>query len=183
MVATPKELRALRTASPDFEGTKRLKQRIQLLYTARHPFFLAQPEIDDIFRWKLGSQYGRVRARLRANTDAAYRVATQACFSYHEPDAWGRELELRVRFLMAVPGVGLGIASAILALVEPNRYCVIDFRGWRSVFDETRTSFTVVHYIMYLERVKALAKMLSWEPQEVDLALWEYDRRRKGRAA
>ena len=33
----------------------------------------------------------------------------------------------------------MGIASATLALMTPDDYCVIDFRGWRALFSEERS--------------------------------------------
>jgi 2C-methyl-D-erythritol 2,4-cyclodiphosphate synthase len=72
--------------------------------------------------------------------------------------------------------VGVPVASAILALVFPEKYSVIDFRGWRQVFGEERTTFSVSDYRRYLTEIQKLAQELGWIVQEVDLAIWEYDR-------
>ena len=79
--------------------------------------------------------------------------------------------------LTELSGVGIGVASAILALVDPEHYCVIDFRGWRAAFGEMRRSFSTRDYNKYLSEVRRLAEVLGWTPQETDLAIWEYDRR------
>ena len=68
----------------------------------------------------------------------------------------------------------------MLALSEPERYCVIDFRGWRTVFGERRDGFGVREYLQYLAAVRDLSKELGWPPQETDLACWELDRVRNG---
>jgi hypothetical protein len=81
--------------------------------------------------------------------------------------------------LVAIPGVGIPVASAILALSDPQRYCVIDFRGWRALFCEERTAFSVKDYLRYREEVAHLAVDLGWSVQETDLAVWEYDREAK----
>jgi hypothetical protein len=80
--------------------------------------------------------------------------------------------------LVALPGVGVPVASAVLALTDPERYCVIDFRGWRTVFDEERTAFSIRDYLRYRGEVARVAVNLGWPVQETDLAIWEYDRRR-----
>jgi hypothetical protein len=66
--------------------------------------------------------------------------------------------------------------------VEPDRYCVIDFRGWRALFKEDQRLFDVVHYNRYLREVRRLATELAWPVQEVDLAIWAYDQQGHHRA-
>lgn len=75
--------------------------------------------------------------------------------------------------------VGVPIASAVLALVYPTEYCVIDFRGWRQVFEQDRRQFTISDYKRYLVKVRELSRELQWPVQEVDLAVWEYDSRQR----
>jgi hypothetical protein len=73
--------------------------------------------------------------------------------------------------------VGVPVASAILALADPDRYCVIDFRGWRAMFGEKRPAFDIPSYIRYLSKIRQFSQELGWLVQETDLAIWEYDRR------
>ncbi len=169
-------LRSLRTASPDYEETESLKATFLKLRGERSPFFLADRELDRVFRWKLRGQYRRQFAHRSATPDSVYRAVTEAVFK-----VVGLSLEaecaFRLRLLMALPGVGVPVASAILALTCPEHYCVIDFRGWRALFGERRAAFSVGDYSRYRAEVARLAVKLGWPVQEVDLALWEYDRR------
>jgi hypothetical protein len=87
------------------------------------------------------------------------------------------ELELRTDILCALRGVGVPVASAVLALVFPEAYAVIDFRGWRQIFDESKSVFSVPDYRKYMSKVRLLARELEWSVQEVDHAVWDYDRR------
>ena len=183
MPATPSNLLDLRTAASDYKETERPKVRLAQLKKSRSPFFLTAADLDPVFQWKLGNQYGRVKARLSENTDSAYQIVTRAAFEVRDRDNPAYEAEVRLGILSALSGVGMGGSCAILALVDPDRYCVIDFRGCRSAFDRERYSFTVKDYLRYLIHVHDLAENLSWPVQEVDLALWEYDRRTHGRAA
>lgn len=71
---------------------------------------------------------------------------------------------------MAVP-----VASAVLTLVYPNKYAVIDFRNWRQVFGQRKNGFSIINYKQYMEKMRRLANELNWTVQEVDLAIQEYD--------
>jgi len=77
-------------------------------------------------------------------------------------------------------GVSIPVASAVLAIVFPEKYAVIDFRGWRQVFGEEKRTFSIRDYKKYLCAIHRLANELGWKVQEVDLAIWEYDRANNG---
>lgn len=161
--------------SSEYDLTERLKAQFARLRCERHPLYLTSEEFDEILRWKLRGQYGRQEERRKANTEDVVRTVTGAALSITHPDE-DYETELRVGLLCCIRGVGVPVASAILALVFPEKYAVIDFRGWRQVFDEVRTTFSVSDYKRYLREIKRLAAELGWAAQEVDLAIWEYDR-------
>jgi len=145
----------------------------------RKPFWLSSEEFDEILRWKLASQYGRQRERRRANTDEVVRAVTGLALSISHPDD-EYATELRVGVLCALRGVSVPVASAVLALAFPEKYCVIDFRGWWQVFEEHRAVFSIPDYHRYLAKLRALAAELGWPVQEADLAVWDYDRRHRG---
>lgn len=166
----------LRTGAVDYEKTEKLKERLSRLRADRSSFYLTGDEVEPILQWKLRSQYGRVIHWLKRNSDEHWRSITRLAFSAALDDK-DLELELRTKILTTLSGVGVPVASAILALVDPEEYCVVDFRGWRAMFDEDRRTFDIRHYKEYLGRVRELAAELRWTPQETDAAIWEYDRR------
>jgi thermostable 8-oxoguanine DNA glycosylase len=176
------DIRDLRKASPDYAETEALKAEFRKRREERSPFFLTAEELDRVFHWKLRSQYGRVAGHLAKNSDSEYRAVTKKVFAVVS-DVFKDECTVRLKLLVTLHGVGVPIASAILALTEPERYCVIDFRGWRAVFDEERKSFCISHYLKYRNEVARIAADLGWPLQEADLAIWEYDRRRSKRSA
>ena len=47
-----------------------------------------------------------------------------------------------------------------------------------SVFGEDRCQFGVKQYQQYLDVIRPMAAQLSWQVQEVDLAIWQLDRDR-----
>lgn len=174
------DIRELRTAADDFEIADRLKRRFERLRASRRPFYLSGAELDEIFRWKLRGQYDRDRGKLARNTESVYQIITQAAFMVSDDQDPEYEAGVRLGILTALSGVGVPVASAVLALVDPNRYCVIDFRGWRAVFDEKRQTFSISDYRRYLPKVRELAGELNWSIQETDMAIWELDRQRNG---
>ncbi len=164
----------LRTSASDYAETERLKTKFAKLRDERQPFYLTLGEFDEILLWKLAGQYHRQREMRRANTDDVVRTVTQAALSVSHPNQ-DYETELRVGILIALRGVSIPVASAVLALVFPEKYAVIDFRGWRQVFGREQRGFTIGDYKRYLARLRPLAEELGWPIQEVDLAIWAYD--------
>ena len=80
-----------------------------------------------------------------------------------------------------MPGIGTGVASAILALSFPDMYGVVDFRVWEVIFQERKTAFTPADYLTYLSELWRCAEHLNLEPQFVDFLTWMYWESRKGR--
>lgn len=174
-VLSSAQLVPYRTAGDDYAQTERLKAKFARRRRERRPLYLTCEEFDEILRWKLRDQYDRGKARWITNTEAVVRTVTGAAFSITLPDE-DYEIELRLGLLCCMRGVGVPVASAVLALVFPEKYAVIDFRGWRQVFNEERRAFSIADYKRYLRAVSRLAEELGWPVQEVDLAIWEYDR-------
>jgi hypothetical protein len=141
----------------------------------RHPFFLTGEELNRVFRWKLRGQHERMAAQRTRNTEAAYRLISQAVFQIVGPDL-EYESVVRLGLLTALTGVGVPIASAVLALAEPQEYCIVDRRGWRAVFGKERESFAPIDYWAYHEAVAQLGIELGWTLQETDMAIRQLDR-------
>ena len=83
---------------------------------------------------------------------------------------------VRLGLLTALTGVGVPIASAVLALVEPQKYCILDRHGWRAVFGKERESFTPFDYWSYHQAIARLGIELGWTLRETDLAIRRLDR-------
>jgi hypothetical protein len=171
------EIRRFRRWGDDFASTRRLKQDLAELSRRRQPFYLTRADLEPILKWKLRTQYGRGAKVRRRLTDELVRQVTRQTFAYQAKDV-DMELRERTRLLDRLPGVGVPVASAILALVEPRRYCVIDFRGWRALFGEERQHFSVGHYRRYRRVIAQYAKRLGWSIQETDAAVWALERHR-----
>jgi thermostable 8-oxoguanine DNA glycosylase len=173
-MVTASQIRGYRRKSDDYKLTQELKAKFAKLRAERDPFFLTLCEFEKILKWKLGKQYGRQEALRKANTEEMIKAATGAAFGVSCGNK-DYETELRLALLCTLRGVGVPVASAVLALVLPEEYAVIDFRGWWQVFGEKRQAFSVSDYTRYLEKLRPLAGELGWAIQEVDLAIWAYD--------
>jgi hypothetical protein len=178
-MVTADDIRASRTVGDDYAETQRLKEKLRGLRGQRIPFFLTAAEFEEILHWKLRGQFGRQKQIRAVNTDVLIRTVTGCAFSIqHEEKDY--EVELRLKILSSLRGVGVPVASAILALTFPHAYAVIDFRGWRQIFGDKRNSFSVEDYQKYVKEVRRLALELGWPVQEVDLAIWAYDMKTHG---
>lgn len=170
-------LRSLRGKVEDHDKTEELEHHLTVLRRSRQPFYLTRADLEPILRWKLRTQYGRGAKFRKHLTDNLVRHVTRAAFEYKDTSC-DIELGVRLRLLASLPGVGVPVASAILALVEPLRYCVVDFRGWRVLFGEEHRHFSVCDYRRYRRAIATLASRLGWPIHETDAVVWELDRRR-----
>lgn len=171
---TASQIANLRTASRDYAETERLKERFARVRRERNPLYLTKEDFEKILRWKLAGQYNRGRKMREVNTEEVIRTVTGVALSISHADR-DYEIELRVGILAALRGVGVPVASAVLALVFPEEYAVIDFRSWRQVFGAERPWFSIGDYKRYMDALRPLAEELGWPVQEVDLAIWAYD--------
>lgn len=163
---------------PDIQRTEDLKKLLRIR-REQGTFYLSNELFEGITQWKLRSQYGRVQHLLEKNTPERIESTSRLAF---DPILDGVPWEVDVRFsiLTSLDGVGTGVASAILALSYPERFCVIDFRGWLQVFDQKKKEFDLRKYKRYLDAIRTIATRLNVTPQEVDLAIWAYDKTRTG---
>jgi thermostable 8-oxoguanine DNA glycosylase len=136
--------------------------------------YLTAEDMPEIYAFKLRTQEKRTENHRKKNPDGIIKKATRAAFSFEDKRSM-YEAKVRMNILTALDGFGIGLASAILALNEPEHYAIIDRRAWRALYKQEKTSFTVNDYVHYLERVRKESEEHNMTPQEYDLHLWERD--------
>lgn len=140
----------------------------------RKPMYLKSEELEEILKWKLRGQYGRKLKIREKNTDENIEKITKAAFDLTHSE-FEIETELRINTLSVLYGVRTPVATAILAMCFPKKYAVIDFRNWRQIFGEIKTSFSVSDYFRYLSELEVYAEHFSIPIRDMDMAFWQFD--------
>ena len=87
-----------------------------------------------------------------------------------------------VAILVGLSGISVPIASAILTVLMPNRFTVIDFRALESLgVRRTVTDRSIGFYLKYLNFCRSLAAERGVSLRELDRALWQWSKNRAGR--
>jgi thermostable 8-oxoguanine DNA glycosylase len=177
------QIHELISRADDNDETKRLIAKFNELKKIRVPFYLNMQEFDEILHWKLRRQYQRQVKNIKRNTKKLIKNVTQSTFSIENANE-NHEIVLRLKTLIKLHGVQIPVASAIMTLCYPDKYCVIDFRGWRQIFGggKEKTNYTIKEYIKYMSIIKKTALEFDVTPQEVDMAIWQYDIENHGKA-
>jgi hypothetical protein len=123
-------------------------------------------------RWKSP----RARRHYERNRAAAIRRASAAALA-------ARGERERIEHLSALPGVSVATASAILTLIDPQRYGVLDIRCWQLLFSLRSVSgnrrgraFTVAQWEQYLARLRGHARALGVSARTIEYTLFHCHR-------
>lgn len=155
--------------------TVKLIKYFDTLKKQRVPFFLNKDDLEKILMWKLKTQYGRQRTIRTLNNDNITKSITKLAFEIEHPDK-DYEIELKIGILTSLRGIAVPIASAILTIIYPCEFAVIDFRNGEVMHGAEKSSYTVKNYIEYLKKIRELAKKHELSTQKIDLAMWQYHR-------
>lgn len=144
--------------------------------------YLLKPEFVSIGIWKTRRQ----RMRYEANpSDKIKNITSRAMRASEDQE--------KVKILVKLNGVGIPVASTILTVIYPTKYCVIDYRTWRTIkwlegkidlssyrgyskfLDSYRNYGTLKSYLYFLKTVRKIAKESNMIPRQVEMALWKFD--------
>ncbi len=130
-------------------------------------------EFTRMCRWKSP----RARLLWGANSPARVRAVSRAVLAT-------RSERRRMELLTSLRGVGVPIASAILTLIDPRRYGVLDIRAWqllvaiRSVRTNARgQAFTIAQWEQYLSALRHHARCLGVTARTIEYTLFECHRK------
>ena len=130
-------------------------------------------EFTRMCRWKSP----RARRLWEANSAARVRAVSRAALAT-------RSERRRMELLTSLRGVGVPIASAILTLIDPRRYGVLDIRAWQLLFairsvsaNQRGQGFTITQWEQYLSALRRHARSLGVSARTVEYTLFRCHRK------
>ena len=141
---------------------------IRELRNARLRGYLTRAELKKVCRWKSP----RAIRLIRHNSVARVRAATRRALAT-------RSERLRLEALRTLDGVSVPMASAILTLLDPRRYGVIDIRVWQLLYalgEVTKKSsgvgFNYSNWYQFLMKLRYFAKKLRVGARDIERSLF-----------
>ncbi len=136
---------------------------------ARRRGYLTKAELEKVCAWKSP----RVMKQVKRNRPFAVRDVTRSAFSCTS------ELD-KIQTLVALHGVGIPMASAILMFTDPRRYAVIDIRVWQLLHamkaveaNQRGVNLTPGQWVEFVEIARSHARHLGVTARDVQRALFQ----------
>lgn len=140
---------------------------------ARERGYYTPDEFLLICEWKTARSKGKVIA----NRDSMVVASTQRAFAASDEAA-------RMEALLALEGVGVPTASALLSFAFPTSYPILDYRALESLGQPTnRTTYSVKYWLRFLEACRSLAAEAQVPIRTLDKALWQASKERSTQTA
>ena len=145
---------------------------------ARRRGFISRAEFLAMCRWKSP----RALHHYRRNTARRVREVSRRALGC-------RSERGRMEHLLALDGVSVPVASAILTLLDPRRYGVLDIRAWQMLYamrdvdaNPAGRGFSVGQWTCYLAALREHARRLKAPVRAVEYTLFlRHRRRQRGR--
>jgi len=141
---------------------------IRELRPARARRYLTREELEKVCRWKSA----RAIHLINRNSVGRVRTATRRALTT-------RSERRRLEALRTLDGVSVPMASAILTLLNPRRYGVIDIRVWQllhALGEVTKKSsgvgFNFNHWYQFLMKLRYFAKQLGVNARDIERSLF-----------
>ena len=162
-----------RNLSPREDETTRALSRT--LRRARRRGYLTRSELIAACRWKSPRSIRHVES----NTHHRIRAATTAALAASDEAS-------KVDALVRLRGVSIPTASAILTLLSPRRYGVIDIRVWKLLHssgavrgNRDGVGFSTKNWLQFLGIIRRLGRNLGRTARTVERTLFELHRARQ----
>ena len=156
--------------NPEWTQIQDLRKAVAQSFAAGNG--LAFTTFEKVAKWKLRQQSGRTKKHREKTTPELVALLSKCCWQASHGD---REVEARIRLhiLTGLPGVGIGLASAILALTWPDEYGIVDFRVWEVLYRVEKKTFTETDWLRYMDDLWRLSAQTGYPPQTIDYLLWK----------
>ena len=141
---------------------------IRELRPARARGYLTREELEKVCRWKSA----RAIHLINRNSVVRVRTATRRALTT-------RSERRRLEALTTLDGVSVAMASAILTLLNPRRYGVIDIRVWQLLYavgEVTKKSggvgFNFNNWYQFLMKLRYFAEQLGVGARDIERSLF-----------
>ena len=168
-----KTLEALLAAELVLDEDEETASLIRSLRHVKRVKVLTKQELLSICRWKSP----RALRLVESNHPMTIRSLTRKALLTPSE-------QLRVAYLTELRGVSFPMASAILTLIDPNRYGVIDIRVWQLLFalgsvtkNAKGVGFNFKHWYQYLCKLRHHAKQCGVSVRAVERSLFLFHQR------
>jgi thermostable 8-oxoguanine DNA glycosylase len=154
---------------------KEIEKYIQLYDIEKYLFKIIGPKVkekgflsfEDFYQISMWKSVRQKQNYLK-NKDIVEKISKKA---FEEKD----EFE-KIKILCELKGVGIPTASAILTIIYPEKYAVIDIRCLETlnkIFGfKIKKSMSTNTWVNYLDIMRTLAKENNVTPRELDMALF-----------
>jgi len=150
--------------------------------------FLLKREFVSIGKWKSHRQIHNYEDNPEETIE---KITRKVLKEENEPN--------RIRLLTsgALKGVKIPVASAILTICHPDKYCVIDYRAWRALrwlqngsknqlvfnsykeysdfLDSLDNYKSLRGYLRFLSQLRSITAKYNGTPRQLEMALWKFD--------
>jgi hypothetical protein len=162
------ELRVLLTKYLSTEEDDETAALIRELQAASERGYLTRNELEKVCRWKSA----RAIHLIKKNSIARSRTATRRALAT-------RSERRRFEALTTLNGVSVPMASAILTLLDPRRYGVLDIRVWQLLYamgavtkKPSGVGFDFNNWHQFLMIIRYLAKNLRVNARDIERSLF-----------
>lgn len=171
-------------------GKERVEQDMRNFPSIRKAIFdkgfLERPDLEGICKFKSGR---RNMSNLQENSDDKIEEITKNVVG----NIYKGDASSLIKELVELKGVGVKTAPAILTVLAPDEYTILDYRAARSLiwnalkqvsYGEFYRSLDVFRdpsaddYGWYNRKIMRIARDTDTTPREVDMALWKFDKER-----
>ncbi|WP_407114288.1 hypothetical protein [Bradyrhizobium sp. LMG 9283] len=126
-------------------------------YSRRH--------FDVIFKWKT-----RNRGKSRPKKNKTVKIEQALRRAVEQAD----KPMIAISELISLAGVGIPVASAIMAATLPERFTVIDFRALEALGAKGYSTVSIGKYLKYVSYCLDLSAEWGMSLRELDRALWKW---------
>jgi hypothetical protein len=151
--------------------------------------YLLKKEFVSICNWKSQRQ---INNYTRNDEETVRRITKQVLTQETDVE------KIKLLVCGELSGVQLPVASAILTVIFPDKFCITDYRAWRALMwwkqaddsghfklesyaeycdylDHLATNTRLQKYLWYLKVLRSIGNKAGKTPRHIEMALWKFD--------